>query len=128
MLRFVLYISLASCSRVAQVYPIQRLLVKFQPMLSFSLWLNPCPVFQESFYTEAEEVEKDVTINVTNEFDPYDDYCRRSNNVRHVDRSGLPQFTATDSEETVIGLNESREVCFATLKRLGGSTMFLSNS
>ncbi len=34
-LRFVLYISLASCSRVAQAYPIQRLLVKFQPMLLF---------------------------------------------------------------------------------------------
>jgi hypothetical protein len=83
----------------------------------FSLWLNPCPFLQERFYTEAEEVEKDVTINVTNEFDPYDDYGGRSNNVRHVDRSGLPQFTAT--EETVIGLNESREV-FRCFEKIGG--------
>jgi hypothetical protein len=63
------------------------------------------------------EVEKDVTINVTNEFDPYDDYCRRPNNVRHVDRSGLPQFTVT--EETVIGLKESREV-FRDFDEIGG--------
>jgi hypothetical protein len=73
----------------------------------FSLWLNPCPFLQGRFYTEAEEVEKDVTINVTKEFDPYDDYSSRSNNVCHVDTSGLPQFTA--KEETVLGLNESRE-------------------
>jgi hypothetical protein len=66
---------------------------------------------------KAEEVEKDVTINGTNKFDPYDDYGRRSNNVRHVDRSGLPLFTAT--EETVIGLNESREV-FCDFEKIGG--------
>jgi hypothetical protein len=84
---------------------------------SFSLWLNPCPFLQERFYTKAEEVEKDVTINVTNEFDPYGDYGGRSNNVRHVERSGLPQFTAT--EETVIGLNESREV-FRDFEKNGG--------
>ncbi len=56
-------------------------------------------------------------INVTNEFNPYDIYCTRSNNVRHVDRSGLPQFSAT--EETVIGLNESREV-FRDFEEIGG--------
>ncbi len=84
---------------------------------SLSLWLNPCPFLQERFYTKAEEVEKDATINVTNEFDPYDDYGRRSNNVRHVDRSCLPQFTAT--EETVLGLNESREV-FHDFEKIGG--------
>ena len=82
-----------------------------------SLWLNPCPVLQERFYTKAEEVEKDVTINVTNEFDPYDDYGCRSNNVCHVDTSCLPQFTAT--EETVIGLNKSREV-FRDFEEIGG--------
>jgi hypothetical protein len=82
-----------------------------------SLLLNPCPFLQERFYTKAEEVEKDVTINVTNEFDPYDNYCRRSNNVRPVDRSGLLQFMAT--EETVIGLNESREV-FRDVEETGG--------
>ncbi len=89
----------------------------------FSLWLNPCPFLQERFYTkpEAEEVEKDVTINVTKEFVPYDDYGGRSSNVSHVDRSGLPQFTAM--EETVIGLNESREV-FRDFEKI----MFLSDS
>ncbi len=82
-----------------------------------SLCLNPCPFLQERSYTKAGEVEKDVNINVRNEFDPYDDYGGRSNNVRHVDRSGLPQFTAT--EETVIGLNESREV-FRDFDKIGG--------
>ncbi len=70
----------------------------------------------ERFYTEVEEVEKNVTIIITNEFDPYDD-CGRSNNVRHVDTSGLPQFTA--KEETGIGLNESREV-FRDFEKIGG--------
>ena len=51
-------------------------------------------------------MEKGVTINVA-EFRPYYIY-EGAKNVRHVDRSGLPQFTA--KEETVIGLNESREV------------------
>jgi hypothetical protein len=82
-----------------------------------SLWLNPCPFLQERFNTKAEEAKKDVTINVTNEFDPYDNFGGRSNNVRHVDRSGLPQFTAT--EETVIGLNESREV-YHDFQDIGG--------
>jgi hypothetical protein len=66
---------------------------------------------------EDEEVEKGVTINVTNEFDLYDDYGGRSNNVRHVDTSCLPQFTAT--EETVIRLNVSREV-FRAFEKIGG--------
>ena len=66
---------------------------------------------------EAEELEKDVTIDVTSKFDPYDDYSGRSNNGRHVDTSCLPQFTAT--EETVIGLNESREV-FRDFDKIGG--------
>ncbi len=59
-----------------------------------------------------EEVEKDVTINVTNEFRVlYDDYGGRSesNNVRHVNTSGLPQFTAKEGTQAVIWLNESRE-------------------
>ncbi len=81
----------------------------------FSLWLNPCPFFQELFYTEAEEVEKDVTINVTNEYDPYDNYGCRSNNVCHVNTSCL--FTA--KEETVLGLNESRDV-FRDFEKIGG--------
>ena len=51
-------------------------------------------------------MEKGVTINVA-DFRPYSIY-EKAKNVRHVDRSGLPQFTAR--EETVIGLNESREV------------------
>ncbi len=81
-----------------------------------SLWLNPCPFLQERFNTKAEEVEKDVTINVTNKFKPYYIYCG-ANKVRHVDRSGLPQFTA--KEETVIGLNESKEV-FRDFDEIGG--------
>ncbi len=119
MLRFVLFISLANFSWVAQACPIQRLLVKL------SFWLNPCPFFRNASTQRlsqpltVEEVEKDVTINVTNEFDSYADYSGRSNNVCHVDTSGLPQFTA--KEETVIGLNESREVFrdFENLK-IGG--------
>jgi hypothetical protein len=60
----------------------------------------------------VEEVEKDVTIKVMNEFEPHH-YSRYytypvETDVRHVDTSGLPQFTA--KEESVIGLNESREV------------------
>ncbi len=80
-----------------------------------SLWLNPCPFLQERFNTKAEEVEKGVTINVA-EFKPYYIY-EGENNVRHVDRSGLPQFTA--KEETVIGLNESREV-YRDFEEIGG--------
>jgi len=63
----------------------------------------------------AEEVEKGVTINVA-EFRPYYIY-EGAKNVRHVDRSGLPQFTAR--EETVIGLNESREV-YRDFQDIGG--------
>jgi hypothetical protein len=60
-------------------------------------------------------VEKGVTINVA-EFRQYYIY-EGANNVRHVDRSGLPQFTA--KEETVIGLNESREV-YRDFEDIGG--------
>jgi hypothetical protein len=56
----------------------------------FSLWLNPCPSLQERFYTKAEEVEKDVTINVTNEFDPYDDSF--SENEKEQDKT-IPMMT-----------------------------------
>jgi hypothetical protein len=55
-------------------------------------------------------------INVTNEFDLYDDYGGRSNNVCHVGTSGLPEFTA--KEETVIWLNESGEA-FRDFEKIG---------
>jgi hypothetical protein len=50
-----------------------------------------------------------------------DNYSGRSNNVRHVDTSSLPQFTA--KEEAVIGINESREVFrrnFRDFEKIGG--------
>jgi hypothetical protein len=52
------------------------------------------------------EMQRDVMINVTNEF--LASPSRYGHNVRHVDTSGKPQFTAI--EERVIGINESRAV------------------
>ncbi len=56
------------------------------------------------------EMQKDVMINVTNNFlaSLAPGPSRHGHNVRHVDTSGKPQFTAI--EERVIGLNESRAV------------------
>ena len=51
-------------------------------------------------------MQRDVTIAVTNEF--LASPSRFGRNVRHVDTSGKPQFTAI--EERVIGINESRAV------------------
>ncbi len=63
-----------------------------------------------------EGVENDVTIKVTYKFDLWDDSCRRSNNVRHVDMSSVRQFTAR--EENVSGLNEPREM-FRNFEMMG---------
>ncbi len=52
------------------------------------------------------EMQRDVTINVTNEF--LASPSRHCHNIRHVDTSGKPQFTAI--EERVISINESRAV------------------
>ncbi len=52
------------------------------------------------------EMQRDVTINVTNEF--LSSPSRYGHNVRHVDTSGKPQFTAI--EERVIGINVSLAV------------------
>ena len=52
------------------------------------------------------KMQRDVTIAVTNEFLPSP--SRFGRNVRHVDTSGKPQFTAI--EERVIGINESKAV------------------
>ncbi len=52
------------------------------------------------------EMQKDVTINVTNHF--LASPSRHGHNVRHVDTSGKHQLIAV--EERVIGLNESRAV------------------
>jgi len=51
-------------------------------------------------------MQRDVTIAVTNEF--LASPSRFGRNVRHVDTSGKPQFTAI--EERVIGINESKAV------------------
>jgi hypothetical protein len=61
-LRLVLFISLASYSR----NPFKDYLLSSSRCSRLSLWLNPCPFLQERFYTKAEEVERDVTMNVTN--------------------------------------------------------------
>jgi hypothetical protein len=79
------------------------------------------PIFQKRFYKDAEEVEKDVTVKVKNEFHPHQ-YAQYYNypvekNVCHVDTSGLPQFTA--NEKTVIELNKSRELYY-DFEKIGG--------
>jgi hypothetical protein len=77
------------------------------------LWLNPCPFLQRDNAKAHAEFETGVVINVTDEF-PAEERSSAGprfmhpKDVRHVDTSGRPQFTAI--EERVIGINESRAV------------------
>ncbi len=125
-LRFVLSISLASCSRVAHAYPIQRLLVEFQLMLSFF----SVAAIHAHFYRNASTL--------------------RLRRLRRMSRSTLQtsmtRVTITAADQTMFAMltrpaclslrrrkrlssgSMSRGKCFATLKRLEDSTMFLSNS
>ncbi len=71
-------------------------------------------------------MQRDVTIAITNEF--LASPSRFGRNVRHVDTSGKPQFTAI--EECVISVNESRTVYqrFEESERVADSTRFQLHS
>jgi hypothetical protein len=63
--------------------------------------VNSPPTIKKRRVKPLPEMQRDVTINVTNEF--LASPSRYCHNVRHVDTSGKPQFTAI--EELVIGIN-----------------------
>jgi hypothetical protein len=66
--------------------------------------------FHQGFCPEAEMKNDVISINVPNDFyvAPVTIRSKPTKDVRHVDRSGRPQFNAT--EEKVIEINESRLV------------------
>ncbi len=67
MLRVVIFVSLGSFSQVAQAYPIVRLSSNRYSLIALA---ESTPIFSELFEKVVKEVEKDVTIKVTNEYVP----------------------------------------------------------